>query len=108
MRTLQAGKLNRRCAIQQPSTDKDEAGQPIPGWVDVANVWADIRMKSGLEAIKAGAPVSTVQASIRVRYRGGITAGMRVTHGGTIYNITAVLPDVARREFLDLVCEVHS
>ena len=89
---MQAGRLNRRCALQQPATDKDEAGQPIPGW----------------EAIKAGAPVSTIQASIRVRYRAGITAGMRVTHGGTIYNITAVLPDVARREFLDLICEVHS
>lgn len=105
---MQAGRLNRRCTLQQPATDKDEAGQPIPGWSAVANVWADIRMKSGLEAIKAGAPVSTIQASIRVRYRAGITAGMRVTHGGTIYNITAVLPDVARREFLDLICEVHS
>lgn len=108
MRTLQAGRLNCRCAIQQPSTETDDAGQPIPGWADIANVWADIRMKSGLEAIKAGAPVSTVQASIRVRYRVGITAGMRVTHGGTIYNITAVMPDVVRREFLDLICEVHS
>jgi SPP1 family predicted phage head-tail adaptor len=106
--TLDAGLLNRRCIVQQPSTESDEVGQPIPGWTDVAKVWADIRMKSGLEAIKAGSPVSTLQASIRVRYRGGITAGMRVTHGGAIYNITAVLPDVARREFLDLICEVHS
>lgn len=106
--TIVAGNFVSRIAIQQPSTEVDELGQPALGWTDVAGAWADIRMKSGLEAIKAGAPVSTVQASIRVRYRPGITAGMRIAHGGVFYDITAVLPDVARREFLDLICEVHS
>lgn len=102
------GRLNRRCVIQTPSEVPDELGQPIPGWVDVATVWADIRMKSGIEAIKAGAPVSTVQASIRIRYRAGVTAGMRVVHNLVAYNIQAVMPDVSGREFLDLACEVHS
>ena len=103
---MQAGRLNRRCTLQQPGTTPDELGQPIPGWTDVATLWADIRMKSGLEAIKAGATVSVVQASIRVRYRAGITAGMRVVHNLTNYNITAVMPDVGGREFVDLVAEV--
>ena len=103
---MQAGRLNRRCTLQQPGTTTDALGQPVPGWTDVATVWADIRMKSGLEAIKAGASVSVVQASIRVRYRAGITAGMRVVHNLTAYNITAVQPDVGGREFVDLVCEV--
>lgn len=103
---MQAGRLNRRCTLQAPGTTQDELGQPIPGWTDVATVWADIRMKSGLEAIKAGASVSVVQASIRIRYRSGITAGMRVVHNLTAYNITAVLPDVGGHEFVDLVAEV--
>lgn len=103
---MQAGRLNRRCTLQAPGTTQDELGQPIPGWTDVATVWADIRMKSGLEAIKAGASVSVVQASIRVRYRAGITAGMRIVHNLQAYNITAVLPDVGGREYVDLVCEV--
>lgn len=102
---MQAGRLNRRCVIQQPGTAEDELGQPIPGWVDVATVWADIRMKSGLEAIKAGAPVSTVQASIRIRYRSDVTAGMRVVHNLVPYDIKAVMEDVAGREFVDLACE---
>mgnify|MGYP001219757464 FL=1 len=105
---MQAGRLNRRCTLQAPGTTQDELGQPIPGWTDVATLWADIRMKSGLESIKAGAPVSVVQASIRVRYRAGITAGMRVVHNLTNYNITAVQPDVGGREFVDLVAEVVS
>ena len=102
----QAGRLNRRCTLQATGTTQDELGQPIPGWADVATLWADIRMKSGLEAIKAGASVSVVQASIRVRYRAGITAGMRVVHNLQAYNITAVMPDVGGREFVDLVAEV--
>ncbi len=98
--------MNRRCQLQSPSQSVDELGQPIPGWTDVATVWADIRMKSGLESIKAGASVSVVQASIRVRYRAGINAGMRIVHNLTAYNITAVMPDVGGREYVDLVAEV--
>ena len=105
---MQAGRLNRRCTLQAPGTMQDELGQPIPGWTDVATLWADIRMKSGLESIKAGAPVSVVQASIRVRYRAGITAGMRVVHNLVAYEIKAVLPDVGGREYVDLVAEVVS
>ena len=103
---MQAGRLNRRCVLQTPGTAQDELGQPIPGWTDVATVWGDIRMKSGLEAIKAGATVSVVQASIRVRYRAGITAGMRVVHNLQAFNIVAVMPDVGGREYVDLVAEV--
>ena len=103
---MQAGRLSSRVTIQSPGTTTDELGQPIPGWTDVATVWGDVRMKSGLEAIKAGASVSVVQASIRIRYRAGITAGMRVLVDSVAYNITAVQPDVGGREFVDLVCEV--
>ena len=103
---MQAGRINRRCVLQSPLQTVDELGQPIPGWTDVATLWADIRMKSGLESIKAGASVSVVQASIRVRYRAGITAGMRVVHNLVAYNIMAVLPDVGGREYVDLVAEV--
>lgn len=102
---MQAGRLNRRVTLQAQGTATDELGQPIPGWTDVATLWADIRMKSGLESIKAGAPVSVVQASIRVRYRAGITAGMRIVHNLQAYNIVAVMPDVSGREFVDLACE---
>lgn len=102
---MEAGKLNCRIAIQAPSAAQDGAGQPLASWSDVATVWANIAHKSGLETIKAGAPVSVVQASIRIRYRTDINAGMRVLYGTTQYDIRAVLPDNGRREFTDLVCE---
>lgn len=105
---MQAGRLDSRVTIQAPGTTTDELGQPIPGWTDVALVWASIRQLSGVEAIKADATVSTVKASIRIRYRTGMNAGMRVVHGLRVYNVEAVLPDVGGREFVDLVAEVVS
>ena len=103
---MQAGRLNRRCTLQSPSQSVDALGQPIPGWTDIALVWASIRHLSGVEAIKADAAVSTVKASIRIRWRTGLNAGMRVVHGAQVYSIEAVMPDVGGREFVDLVAEV--
>ena len=105
---MQAGRLNRRCTLQAPGTTQDELGQPIPGWTDVATVWGDVRLRSGLESVKAGAVVSTVQASVRIRYRTGVTAGMRVLVGSVPYEVLAVQPDVGGREYVDLVCQVVS
>ena len=102
---MQAGRLNRRCQLQSPSQSVDELGQPIPGWTDVATVWASIRHLSGVESIKADAAVSTVRASIRIRWRPGLNAGMRVVHDAQVYNVEAVLPDAGGREYVDLVCE---
>ena len=103
---MQAGRLNRRVTLQSPSQSVDELGQPIPGWTDVATLWGDVRLRSGLESVKAGAVVSTVQASVRIRYRKGINAGMRVLVDSVPYEVLAVQPDVGGREYVDLVCQV--
>lgn len=105
---MNAGRLSTPIVIQQPATGVDQIGQPLTGWVDFALVWAHVRHLSGVESIKAGGTVSAVQASMRIRYRADVHAGMRVMHGLTVYEIRAVLPDVARREYVDLVCQVVS
>lgn len=103
---MQAGKLNRRATIQKLGEGVDELGEPIPGvWVDVATVWADVRHNSGMETIKSDIDVSIVKASIRIRRRTDITAGMRVLADGKVYDIRAVMDDVSGRVFSDLVCE---
>lgn len=103
---MQAGRLNRLVTIQAPAAGQDAIGQPLPTWAEHVKVWADIRHPAGLETIKAGAVVSVVQASIRIRYRTDITAAMRVLDGSTVYQITAVLPDSAGRRRVDLACQV--
>lgn len=105
---LRAGTLNKQISIQRHGQGTDEWNTPLPGaiaWVEVAKVWANIRHMSGSETIRAGAEVSTVRVSIRIRYRAGINAGMRVVHAGQVYDIEAPLPDSTRR-WLDLACKL--
>ncbi len=103
---MKAGTLNRRITIQKLGEGRDEYNEPIPGvWVDVATVWASVAHKSGLETVKSDADVSIVSASIRIRYRESITAGMRVLYGRTVYDIRAVLPDASGKVYTDLVCQ---
>lgn len=108
---MDSRRLNRLVLIQKPGTTQDEAGQPIPGWVALiatgdGKIRANLRHLSGVETIKADAQTSAVKASIRIRYRTDVTAAMRVVHGSTTYEIKAVMPDEAGREFVDLACEV--
>ena len=62
-------------------------------------------LKNGAQTIKGDADISIVQASIRIRRRTDITAGMRVLDGTAVYDIKAVLPDEESRDRVDLVCE---
>lgn len=104
---MQAGSLKTLCTIQRRTGGTNDWGEPLPeGWETQATVWANIKHKSGSEAIKADSEVSTVRASIRIRYRSDITAGMRVISGPTVYLIEAVLPETWRRDYVDLVCKV--
>lgn len=102
---LNAGTLNVRATIQKRGTAENGWGEPLPdSWDDVVTVWANVRHLSGSESIKSDRPTSEVRASIRIRFRQGVDAGMRVLAGGATYEIHAVLHDLQRREFTDLVC----
>ena len=106
---LRSGSLNRRVTLQQQTLTQDGAGQPVNTWVDVGfPIWASVLLLSGLETIKADRPASIVKASIRIRYRSGVNAGMRVKVGLSFYEIMAVMPDESKREFIDLACESRS
>lgn len=103
---MKAGNLNTLVAIQARQAGQDAVGQPLSGWATFAQVWADVRHGNGLEAVKAGAPVSVVKASIRIRRRADVTSAMRVMVGSTAYEVEAVIQDEVKREFTDLVCKV--
>jgi len=103
---IAAGSLNCRVTIESPTMTQDAAGQAIPAWVTVANVWANIRHLTGLEVIKAGAETSTVKTSIRIRKGPLVDASCRVIHGDTTYSVRAVLPDETERDKVHLVAEV--
>ena len=101
-----AGTLNQRVTIKSRSTSQDAAGQPVDTWSNVvADIAASILHGTGAETIRAGETASMTRASIRIRWRTGVTPAMRVYHGSDVYEIRQVLPDYATRAHVDLVCE---
>lgn len=106
---VQAQKLNRRITIQRKTQCQDAAGQLLDIWVDVCKAWAHIKTITGSgfmnqEFIGGGIEVSRATASIRIRRRSGLDAGMRVLYGPYIYEIRVVLPDLQDNRFIDLGC----
>lgn len=99
---MDIGKLNKRITIQQQSSSYDAAGQLVEDWSTFATVWANIKFNSGSETIKSDAIASTVKASIRIRYKQGVSAGMRVAYKDAVYEILAVMPHVGENRYVDL------
>ncbi len=99
------GKLKHRVTVQQLTSGQDSIGQPQTSWTTVATVWADVRYLNGLEAVKAGAEVSSAQASVRVRKQSDFTPAMRIVHSGVNLQIKAILPDEQGGVYMDLACE---
>lgn len=113
---MQAGKLRHRGRIQRKVADQDEWGEPLELWEDVwTNVPASIDAVSGNEGWTAQQVQSNVNTEIGIRYRRGVTAGMRFIHQTreqlavspqemTIYDIEWIKPDSTGRRELTLMC----
>lgn len=100
--TPRAGDLNRRVRIER-QTGAGGLSETL-AWVPVATVWANVRTRDGREVMAADTTVSQISASIRIRYRTDIRPGMRATVDGATYRVQSVLPHVASRQYVDLVC----
>ena len=90
------GRLRHRVTIEELVTELDSDGAQVPTWIpfgDGRALPAEISPLSARELIAAHAVHSKVTTRIRLRYRPGITAGMRVRHRDMVYEIEGVIPD---------------
>lgn len=102
-----AGKRKTLVKIQQLGTTQDSIGQNVEGWVDVTAtaIYANIKHRTGSEALRADRDTSVVQVSIQINKRAGVTNQMRVLQGTKVYKIVAVLPDETEKDKMFLLCE---
>lgn len=103
-----ASQLRYRVTIKAQAAGQDAIGQPNGVWAAITNgtsVPAGVLYLSGVETIKAGEVASLSKCSIVLRWRTDVTAGMRIEHGATVYEIKSVQPDMARRDRVYCVCE---
>lgn len=97
--------MNDKVALLRRSTGRNAANERVDGWVPVAEVWCSVKFQTGAEVMRAGADVSVVKCSVRTRARGDVDASMRVRHRRVDYEVKAVMPDTADRDYMFLVCE---
>jgi len=110
---VNGGQFRSQVHFERRGPTRDDFGQDVERWQHYATVRADIRFPTGMgliraERIEADREVSTVSCSIRIRWRSDITADMRArvqVEGESIYfDIRQIVPDLARRQYVDLVC----
>lgn len=104
---LQAGKLNRRIIIQKRETgETDAAGQPIEKWADVHELWAWHKNLNGRAGLQGNVITAINGDSFRIRYtKKQIDTGMRILCADQYFKITRIVVDIAKREYIDLICE---
>lgn len=104
---ISAGQLIHDVVIEYKSPvspSKNIVGEDDYAWATFRSTRARIRAQKGKEQTAAGAEETQVETEIQLRYSSGITAGMRVKHGTTYYDIRTVINrDEGNRELL-LMC----
>lgn len=107
MLKLPAGRLRHRVTIEELASELDSDGAQVDSWItfgDGRALPAEISPLSARELIAAQAVHSKVTTRIRLRYRTGITAAMRVRHRDMVYEIEGVIPDPdSGRRFITLM-----
>lgn len=106
---MKAGRLDRRILIQRPVPIRNEHGEQLEGWADVATVWAGFERVSGGEDFAAEQRSNRQLVHFNIRYRPDLNARMTIVYDGERYQVEDVgeLKDGRRREGLVLVCFVR-
>ena len=96
--------MNDRITLQRPGPGAGRL-RAADAWVKITEVWAKVLFPSGIEVVRAGAEVSIVKCSIKIRTRRDIDTGCRVLFKEKVYDIKSALPDTKDSQFMFLVCE---
>ena len=124
VKIMRTGDLNRLIRIQQKTDDNSFSGAGSEIWATVAEVAAQVQdmLPSRGERLADGLNIATRPARVRIRYRSGIDASMRVQVGRNVKNEAGELEwhtertaqivtqpaELGRREGLEFMIEDYS
>ena len=80
------------------------ASSPATWTVFLNDIWASVEPLSGRELFAAQEFHNEVTTRIRIRYRDGVTAKMRVVFESVNYNILVIIDPELRHRELQLLC----
>lgn len=106
---MQAGKLRHRVIIESAVVSQDSFGGETTTWSAAGTVWASVEPLRGREYLEAKQQQIEVSTRIRMRYRAGVTSGMRlrwtnpdaVVH---VFEVVDVIHDATHLRQMELMC----
>ena len=88
---LKAGELTQRISLQRDdSTTVDDYGQVTRSWSTYHTTWASVRPLSGREQEQGMARQATISHRVRIRFKGGVQHGDRISMGNRILEIVSI------------------
>lgn len=102
---MDAGLMRHRIRIQKPSSERNELGEPINTWIDVANVRASINPLSGRDFIAAMQDQAEVTHKVTIRYNVAVKASMRVLYGNRVFDILHIIDTWEQHREMVLMCK---
>lgn len=98
-------RLRHKLTLQQEVRTPDDVGGYTRTWSDVADLWAEIMPLTGNERLLGPQLQSEVTHKILLRYRDGITAGMRLVFENRALNIRYVTNVAENNELIELLAD---
>lgn len=99
---MDPGQLRDRVTIQRDSGTSGDGGAYEPTWIEVAQVWANVRPLTVRESLVAQQTASRVNYVVTIRYRQDVSAEMRLVWRGASMNILGVTNPDQHRAFLEI------
>ena len=93
-------RLNRIVSIERPTVSRDHFGSEILKWIQLAEVWANVRPVTGEERYREGSKKKQFlrRAKMRIRWRDDVYEVYRVIYNGLTWDIEGIEQIGFRRE----------
>ena len=102
---MRAGQLRNRIVIEAPGATQNAYGEPVETWTTFLTTWAKREDLTGREALLASQTQAEVTTRFVTRYAEGVTAKMRITSDGQLYNVESVQDPEGRRRTLVIMAK---
>lgn len=99
------GALRQRVTLEAPIDAPDGAGGFSQDYAPVAQLWARLAPMGARQDFVAERQEQMISHVVTIRWRAGVTSGMRFVHRGRKLAIRAVFDPDERRHFLLCQCE---
>jgi len=97
--------LRHRLTLEALQREDDEGGGFTESWVELAELFADLRPIGGSESVEADRLAGRISHEVVLRYRPGVEPAMRFRKGARLFNIVTVINSQERNCWLTCLCE---